>query len=151
MDNYDLLRVILRDPVLSLTFVGSYANDRLPVTVQRPAGLIINTQNSDQPGQHWVAVYIPNSGYGVYFDSLGGAPSVQVKQFLERNTRSWVRTPTPIQHSRSTLCGLYCIVFLYFMSRHCSLRHFLNFFYTTQLHCNDYILLCIAKHIGFFQ
>ncbi len=44
-------------------FIGTYSRDRLPKIVESlPVGLVVNTDPSDQPGQHWVAIFINKRG-----------------------------------------------------------------------------------------
>ena len=64
-------------------FVGTYPRDMLPKTLhQSTAALVINTDTSDKPGQHWVAIYISN-GHGEYFDSFGLLPlTADIYDFL---------------------------------------------------------------------
>ena len=39
-------------------FIGSFARDKLPKVKSLPAALIINTDTSTQPGEHWVDVSV---------------------------------------------------------------------------------------------
>jgi len=68
-------------------FIGLYAADQLsPFIHTFPAAIIINTDPSNKPGEHWVAVYIFNSGHGEYFDSYDLPPYIPYHiRFLIRN------------------------------------------------------------------
>jgi len=54
------------------TFLGAFPKDKLPKT-RKPCGLIINTDSSNNPGEHWVAIYTDNN-CSEYFDSFGLPP-----------------------------------------------------------------------------
>ena len=52
------------------TFKGCYAHDNLPTITKFPCSLIINTDNHDRPGDHWVGLVL-NKKKCFYFDSYG--------------------------------------------------------------------------------
>ena len=56
------LRPRLRD------FDGVFSIDNLP---DDPRLLVCNTDPSDKPGRHWIAIYVGDDGRGDFFDSLG--------------------------------------------------------------------------------
>jgi len=42
----------------------------------KPRLLVCNTDQSNRPGEHWIAIYVDDDGrYGEYFDPLGRAPT----------------------------------------------------------------------------
>lgn len=50
-------------------------------------GLVINTDNHNQSGSHWVGLYIDLLKKQIYyFDSVGKPPSREVKKFITRTT-----------------------------------------------------------------
>ena len=92
-------------------YLGTYAADQVPARSPfYPCCLITNTDPSDLPGMHWVAIYYPNPNEIEFFDSCGNPPTAF--NFTIRNT--FVRyNPYEIQSLDSTSCGHYCIYFLY--------------------------------------
>lgn len=54
-------------------FYGVLASDQLPrVPVRDVASMmIVNTHPSNQPGEHWLAIYITDDGIGRFYDSFG--------------------------------------------------------------------------------
>ena len=151
MDNSDLLQSVLQDVPMAVEYVGCYANDRIPRTVFLPAGLIVNKDNHYGPGYHWISMHIDPYGNGVYFDSLGREPSMQAHHFLTRNCVSYIRNYDAVQHPASSLCGVFCILFLYFMARGYSLSQFLGLFSITDLHLNDVIVTRLARNLRLIQ
>ena len=71
---------------------------------------IINTDTSDKPGEHWVAIYFRNNDEAIYFDSYGLPPLEDyILQFIQRNTRHWIYHKELLQSPWSRVCGMYCI------------------------------------------
>ena len=93
-------------------FRGVYAMDRLPVRQQ--GAYVINTDDHDQPGAHWIAVF--DDGYNVeYMDSYGRPPlDLRCVQFLGP---CYSYNTVTLQQLFSTACGFYCVYYL--MQRSC--------------------------------
>jgi hypothetical protein len=92
-------------------FKGVYAKDMLPTHLFKNGGYIVNTQNSDQPGQHWCAFYFPRNGIIEYFDPYGIIPLH--KEFLDfMDNKEFIYNSVPIQNPRSEACGPYCVFYL---------------------------------------
>ena len=68
------LTTVLKD-VMDNVFKGVFSSNEIEtLSVDSPAGYIFNTKPNDHPGEHWVAVYIDNSGFTNYFDSYEFSP-----------------------------------------------------------------------------
>jgi hypothetical protein len=61
-----------RDHVCLASFQGVFSRDTLP---SKPRLLICNTDPSDKPGQHWIAIYVDKNLRGEFFDSFGRHPT----------------------------------------------------------------------------
>ncbi len=99
-------------------FKGVFPSDRLPYKSKLPLNIIINTDPSYKPGQHWIAVSITKEGVGEYFDSYGIPPFVEsIEKFLnEKCLNGWTYNQVALQSINSETCGHYCILFIIF---HC--------------------------------
>ena len=53
----DILKEINKDSYARRYFVGVFPRNRLPAINTYPASLILNTDPSGRPGEHWVAIY----------------------------------------------------------------------------------------------
>jgi hypothetical protein len=93
MDTYQLRDVLIRG--LCPSFEGVYPRDLLPETLDQKA-ILINTDLYDQPGVHWVCVYL-NSPVVEYLDSYGlPLPIVTFKTLLLATEKLFI-TPTCIK------------------------------------------------------
>jgi hypothetical protein len=77
-------------------FGGVFANDAL--RPQPNKGYILNLQDSDEPGSHWVALY---NGY--YMDSYGCPPTQEIAPYV----KDWNRND--YQGFSSEACGYFAI------------------------------------------
>jgi len=113
------LRVRLRD------FDGVFSIDRLP---DHPHLLVCNTDPSDKPGRHWIAIYVDDEGRGDFFDSFGRRPSDYLERYMNRNCLSWNFNDRQLQSIVSKFCGHYCIYFCILRSRGVDMRKIVRSF-----------------------
>ena len=95
-------------------FLGIFASDNLPdhLPPRRPLMLVANTDKHDQPGRHWISIYIGDDGESTeYFDSMGLSPPMNFEIFLNKFSNSWIYNDCKIQSVLSHFCGHYCIMF----------------------------------------
>ena len=120
-------------------FYGVFPQNRLPIVLMpKPFKIIVNLDESWKPGSHWVAIYSQKHGPTVYFDSFGRPPTPVIETFIERNSPDgWFYTREKLQGDLSTLCGLYCIMFLNYCPR---ITYFLSKFKDCD-NFNDYKLI----------
>ena len=113
MNSQQIHRALKTLPVTSGTFMGVFPSDQLPAEISLPTTLVVNTDPADQPGQHWVAMYMGADGTTDYFDSYGMSPSVpSIKDFLHDRSTYVNINPKQVQGYLSSVCGHYCIYFL---------------------------------------
>lgn len=104
---------------LNKNFLGVYPLNRLPRGLRKPdkaaaCGLIANTDTDNLPGQHWIACILLPYGRGEVFDSFGQVPPPRVQLWMNKHCpRGWTFNSTLIQSPTSTLCGGYCLYYLY--------------------------------------
>ncbi len=113
-------------------FIGVYSHDTLPLIKHPKANtsLIINYNNQDEPGSHWVACYGKE-----FYDSFGVVPSSTIQNWLRKTYHldkgDIVYPSHQQQHITSVLCGYYCILFIKYrnkgMSMYDILHNHLNF------------------------
>ena len=109
-----------------------------PQVDRRPVAFIINTDSVNEPGEHWVALYLCCDETAIYFDPFGLPPiHKDFTNFIKQNSpRGLLYSSLSSQNMFSTLCGWYCIEFVKAMNKKSSLSQFLKQFKRCTL-CND--------------
>ena len=130
MDSDEINEALTSNFRTAKIFRGIYAkNSTIPFTSFGPRyGIIINTAKSSSKGEHWLSIYKNVKTQNcVYFDSYG------VNPFKDRtfssilkgvcNTRSTGNNHSifysnkQLQGFFTSVCGFYCVLFLWFMSQ----------------------------------
>jgi hypothetical protein len=122
-------------------FVGVFPRDKIPNVSQRPCGLIINIDKSDEPGSHWVAIYL-DGAMGEYFDSFGRMPEhTEIIHFLRLQCPGGIRYNSIELQSRSSIvCGHHCIFYLRMRFNGQSFPTTLNFLSQNNPIFNDFMV-----------
>ena len=102
----------------NVRWLGVLARDELPdLTLEiRPWCLILNTDPKYQPETHWLALYAPIGRNIELFDSFCFTPSKYSLDFLDPLNSSY-----SLQSPSTSVCGHYCIVYIYLRSHNYSL------------------------------
>ena len=100
--------------LVGVRWLGVFARDELPdVTSEiRPWCLILNTDPKYQPGIHWLALYAPKAKFIQLIDSFGFSPINFSLDLLHR-----LHLGFPLTSPSTSVCGNYCIVYIYLHSR----------------------------------
>lgn len=123
-----------------------FAANKIPIWVNLPTFIVSNLDPDSKPGSHWIAIHIDAKGVGEYFDSFGRKPTGYHRLFLKRNTKRWFYNCQTIQNYFTSVCGEYCLVYLYFKFRCKTMHDFINQFSNNSL-CNDLVLRTMFKSI----
>lgn len=120
-------------------FLGVFAIDRLPQRLppRRPLLLVCNTDPHDEPGEHWITLFIDN--HGEYFDSFGREPPHIFKSYLDKYCTDWIRNDRPLQSVLSSFCGHYCVFYCLYKCLNFDILTIVNIF-SNDTALNDYIV-----------
>lgn len=142
MNTSEINSLIVKDPLLSKIYLGTFASDQLSFhLVKYPSAMIVNTDPSFKRGQHWVALYFDSEKHCDYFDSFGFYPTVpNILTFITNNSINLRYNSVQLQSICSSVCGLYCIQFLYRRCRYISIPHQLKMFDHSNFVYNDTIV-----------
>ena len=78
---------------------------------------VVNLDNDDQPGSHWVAIWIGCAG-AEYFDPIGLPPLfTDIEQFMDKASGQWTYNDAELQSVDSDVCGHYCLFYLFHRRR----------------------------------
>lgn len=123
MDSVQLTRALGK---LKTKFYGVFPSDKLPrFWIEQPTTIIANTDPSNLPGTHWVAIYVNKKKEGIFFNSYGTPPHLEIfEKRMRENCKSFKWNTKTMQSPFSNVCGQYCIMFLWYMLKGYSLRRF---------------------------
>lgn len=121
-----------------------YAANRLPIYTQNPTYIISNLDPDTKPGSHWVAIHIDINGLGQYFDSYGRPPKGYHQTFLKKNSRQWDFNTYRLQNDWTSVCGEYCLLYLYYKYNGNTMSDFIRLFNMETLY-NDILLYNMFK------
>lgn len=113
-------------------FVRVCACDLLPKTLPKDKDVIIivNTDTSNKPGEHWELIWILNNEKHCYFfDSYGLPPTNNyIKRFIKKHaiTTNWNKKQ--LQSFHSFCCGEYCCLFALSITKENGFNCFFNQF-----------------------
>ncbi|GFV28353.1 uncharacterized protein TNCV_4600061 [Trichonephila clavipes] len=117
MDSLVLNRLSLSDSRLRYGFSGVYSSDKLPKQRKRYRSFIVNTDPAHFKGRHWQAIYFRQDNHCVFFCSYGTRPQYDIEQFIIENSTSFEWNENILQHPNTMTCGLFCLYFLWHISR----------------------------------
>lgn len=134
MNSIDLYNFLINDEITRHSFLGIFSRDELPKSItKKPCCFVINTDNRNQPGTHWLAFYYDENRNATFFDSFGLHPSIyQLDEYLDKTSNQWIYNKKRIQSILSNQCGDFCLFFLYFKCRDYNLDYIQNFFSSDQ-------------------
>lgn len=142
MNGSEIHGIISSNPCIRPHFRGVFSKNTLPTDIRRfPSVYVVNTDASDRPGEHWVAIVLMNPHYGIFFDSFGRRPEKEFRDFMDTNVERYDYFDVQIQSPSSIFCGLFVLAFL--VSYFCmlmSLNDFKTLFDKKKLSVNDCIV-----------
>ena len=119
------------------SFQGTHPLDKIPPMNKSPYSTVINLSPSDHTGSHWVALYSDTISTVEIFDSYGRDLQDQEEFRNVIGHRHVVCNPTPVQSIGSSVCGQYCIFFVYQKERGKSMKQIVQCFSPSRCLEND--------------
>lgn len=148
MNTTEITYLLKQDLCLKAKFLGVFARDELPLKIEYPSCLILNTHNRAQPGEHWLAIYFNKDRTAEFFDSMAlHASFYNLEKYLDTTSRGWMCNKHRIQ-ADSNFCGLYCCFFLFYKCRGYEMFKIENMFEKENFQKND---LFISKFIKTYK
>ncbi len=130
MNTIELIDILSKDKFSRKLFCGVLPIDELKnLKFRKPCSLIINTDESSKPGEHWIALFITRNGYLEYFDSYGNKPfKKEIFQFIKKHRMKLTYNKKKIQNSLSINCGKFSLLFLLLRARGLSMKKIIKLF-----------------------
>lgn len=88
------------------------SNELKDIKKKKELYLIINLQDINKIGSHWVSLIKRNNQY-LYFDSFGVIPDVYILKYKGKHKVGY--SNYIIQDMQSVECGIFCIAFLHYI------------------------------------
>ena len=110
-------------------FCGVKARDQLPNKMSYPCGFVVNTDNKNKTGEHWVAIYFYDRNKSIFFDPMGFSPKYhKFQKYIKKHSKEYEWNDQQIQSLSSINCGYFCVLFIQKISRNYSFGRFLKLF-----------------------
>jgi hypothetical protein len=133
-DSNQLSTILKKIRVSNSTFEGIFARDTLPKNINSfPTYLIVNTDLSSGQGEHWVSILYFSNDVVEFFDSFGFPPHVYNIPLVHCSLFNSKR----LQSDNSTVCGQYCVYYLYYRLRGHTLASIISSFSINNFYWND--------------
>ena len=114
---------------------------------KRPAYFVINTDTSEGPGEHWVAVYMHDYHQGEFFDSYGEPPHFYgLHHFMQINLSNWKYNDIRVQDYLSFTCGHHVVMYITLKLIGVSLEDYISLF-TNNLFKNDEMVFAVISNL----
>lgn len=138
MNTSELTNILASHPITRSYFGGVRASDELWETVDKPL-IIVNNQSSDQPGQHWMTLFLDSTPE--FFDSLGKGASFygDIQDFLICHGPQYLCNTQRIQKHGTSSCGIYCLYYAFYKCCGFTMDNIMNNF-TNNLSMNERIV-----------
>lgn len=88
--------------------------------------MVVNFDDANKPGSHWVAIYAPSSTHVYYFDSTASKGVHHIRKYLNENFLYISSSKRPLQKAGTTTCGHYAIFFIYLCAKNYSMNQITN-------------------------
>ncbi len=105
-----------RSTLNTALYLGVFSSDNIPIVhlsnQSKTVYFVLNSDPSTSPGTHWLACVKAPCSVLEFFDSFGNPPSYYHFSFPAH--LRILQNDEPLQSIYSSVCGQYCIYFLYF-------------------------------------
>jgi len=146
LSTLDLVQACRSHPRLGRIHFGTFSMDNLPQckTFKKPLHLIVNTDGSGQPGQHWLGVYCSHHGDVEVMDSLASGPPYdpRLARFIRQFGGKITHNTHALQDTSSVACGLFCLSHAHYRAMGLSFGTWLARFDALDLHGNTRLVQC---------
>ena len=154
MDGFTIKNVLVGNRFTSRVFKGCFMNDTSTIFhylgFEIDYAFILNTVASVNQVGHWVVFY-KRGDVLYFFDSLGRKPSFyngSIARFYQLyNGAREIVLEHGIQYEFSAVCGVYAILFIYFMSKNRTSVSFVKNFRNVDKTVNDRRVLTMYRRI----
>jgi hypothetical protein len=116
-----------------------------------PTAFVVNTDASDRPGEHWIALLITSQGHVYWFDSYGFPPAfydTMFNRFCDMFSSITWSNPYRLQSAVTDVCGEYVVMFIYLSHIGMTPQQIVSLFSINQPHENDRLAVDMIKSLS---
>lgn len=110
LSNYDIIELA---KAMGINLIGVFPKNTLKNVPIQNGGYVINLDDDDGAGTHWVGFYIQGND-AIYFDSFGQVPPLSVIKYCKN--KKFIHSNFIIQNLNQVACGYYQLAFLHYMT-----------------------------------
>lgn len=138
--NSNQIRHVLHHGKIGQFHTGVYACDQLHHVNSDQFAIVVNTDDSNHKGMHWLAIFKKRFCEVEFFDSFAMPISFYspfIKSFVKRFSKRFLHNNIQLQSNYSNMCGQFCCFYILHRMRGWSLDSIINDFSFTNLARND--------------
>ena len=134
MNTLHIASILKAELSSSNIFKGVLPRDRfIRQDMTFPSLFVCNTDNSNQPGAHWIAIHFSADKRCEYFDSYGLPPLFSdLEQKLQSIDSCFIYNTCSLQSLSTNVCGIYTIIFDVMKSKGYSLKAITDLLLSTE-------------------
>ena len=117
IDEVGLWAIVNKCKHLKYKFAGVYSADTFPIILDRNTFVVVNSDNSNEDGTHWL-LYCNREDEYCFGDPLGQSLHLYRKIFKRLNLANFKikeLVEHQLQKPTSNLCGLYCVYIAHYV------------------------------------
>jgi len=116
LTNFDIIAIC---NYLDIKLDGVVMNNEFKFNwLSKPFSLVVNLENTDTKGTHWIGYYNnPSSNSIFYMDSFGEVCNAKIYNMIIRKGTNLYFNKKQFQDMDSEVCGWFVIYFLYIMNK----------------------------------
>ena len=147
MNGAVITHILNNDPQTCKWFQGFATPDTKIYITHKPALIILNTDKSNGPGEHWcVAIFLKNN-VCEFFDPYGFSPVVYDFKHILLEYAHKIKFNTKRVQGNAPTCGHHCIFFALNRSRKKSVEKIMRV-YSMNLKQNDAMVYKFVQNLG---
>ena len=116
LSNFDILQLVnqMNNKRMLKNFKGVFMRNEISGIPKLKECGIINLDDKENKGTHWVCYFIFNSSIAYYFDSFGLYPPIELQNYLKEY--NIIGSNFQLQDFNTNYCGYYCLYILELLS-----------------------------------
>ena len=143
---YTIVDFFKSDAISSKTFIGVFTRDQIPAKIGWPCSFIVNTDNIYKNGEHWLAFFLTNLEYEIFYPLRYSPKYHNFENFIKAKCFKYFYNDQRIQGLFSNNYGFFCCLIIYKRNRNLSFKNFLKLFFKDDQYLNDNLIESLKEN-----